>query len=31
MDDAKTAIGCGRGTPVMCEMRGEKVLLKEKQ
>ena len=31
VDDAKTAVGCGRGAPMMREMRGEKVLLKEKQ
>jgi hypothetical protein len=27
VDDAKTAVGCGRGAPVMREMRGEKALL----
>ncbi|MDD0976454.1 hypothetical protein [Pseudomonas fontis] len=30
VDDAKTAAGCGRGAPVMREMRGEKALFKEK-
>lgn len=31
VDDAKTAVGRGRGAPVMRKMRGEKALLKEKQ